>query len=111
MKLKSLVIFTNQLEEMRKFYSALGFNFQEERHGKGPKHFSCQLGPLLLEFYPSDDVSDNKVRMEFEVEDLGVTKEKFCKEFWLPKSQPFYDEDNCLRIMDPSGNKIILTQA
>ena len=46
------VIKTAQPEEVQRFFEALGLTFQEEKHGKGPTHFSCELNGQVLEIYP-----------------------------------------------------------
>lgn len=47
-----MVLRCSDLEASRAFYTALGLAFQTEQHGKGPVHYSCQLGDLILELYP-----------------------------------------------------------
>ena len=37
------------------FYEGLGLEFAEEQHGRGPRHFSTQLGQAVLELYPATD--------------------------------------------------------
>lgn len=46
------VIKTAQPEEVQRFFEALGLTFQEEKHGKGPTHFSCERNGYVLEIYP-----------------------------------------------------------
>lgn len=36
-----------------RFYAALGLRLTKEKHGSGPDHYSCQLGPVVLELYPA----------------------------------------------------------
>lgn len=110
MRLKSLVIYTQQLDEMRKFYSALGFELKEEQHGNGPKHYSCKLGGILLEFYPSTTSLGKSLRLELSVKDLQAVRDRFTAEFWLAEGRPFVNEKD-LRIIDPDGNKVILTES
>jgi hypothetical protein len=37
MRLNLLVLRTANLEDLRRFYSALGAHFERERHGNGPR--------------------------------------------------------------------------
>ncbi len=52
LKLSLMVLRSPRLEETRRFYDSLGLQFQEEKHGKGPVHYSCSLGSTVLELYP-----------------------------------------------------------
>ncbi len=76
MKLNLLVLRTSKLEDLRKFYSALGACFKSERHGNGPEHYAATLGDdLVLELYPVLDGStpDAGLRLGLSVEDVGET--------------------------------------
>lgn len=54
-RLGLLVLRTSQVEAVRAFYAALGVSFTEERHGEGPRHYTCRLGPL---FTPSNPATE-----------------------------------------------------
>lgn len=74
MKLNLLVLRTPRLEDMRRFYSALGARFHCERHGNGPKHYAATLGDdFLLELYPCGDGSmpDPGLRLGVMVDNIG----------------------------------------
>src|SRR5258707_9879345 len=76
MKLNLLVLRTSKLEDLRKFYSALGARFECERHGNGPEHYAATLGnDLVLELYPVLDgsVPDAGLRLGLSVDDIGET--------------------------------------
>ncbi|OLM09121.1 MULTISPECIES: VOC family protein [unclassified Pseudonocardia] len=66
--LSLLVIYTEQLEACREFYSGLGLRLVREQHGGGPVHYSTELEHgLVLEIYPgAPDRSTNRLR-------LGIT--------------------------------------
>jgi lactoylglutathione lyase len=49
-----LVLRTAQLEKCLTFYQAIGLKFDQEQHGKGPIHYACELGTIVLEIYPGD---------------------------------------------------------
>ncbi|HEY1067915.1 MAG TPA: hypothetical protein VGE52_17460 [Pirellulales bacterium] len=50
--LSLLVLKTRRLAELRAFYAALGIEFVEERHGRGPLHYAGRLGDVIFEVYP-----------------------------------------------------------
>jgi lactoylglutathione lyase len=51
----------------------LGFHFKKQQHGKGPFHWSSNLGGAILEIYPvsSEKNVDSATRLGFEVD--GIT--------------------------------------
>ena len=63
-----VVIYTEQLEACREFYTALGLRLVEEQHGAGPVHYSTTMpGGLVLELYPGKpDRTTGRLR-------LGIT--------------------------------------
>jgi hypothetical protein len=46
------VIKTDEPEEVRRFFEAFGLSFQNEKHGDGPAHVSCERSGQVLEIYP-----------------------------------------------------------
>lgn len=61
-----IVLRTPQLDLLKTFYQALGIDLVEEKHGKGPVHYSGKLGKTVLELYPGE-VAD-VARLGFGVE-------------------------------------------
>ncbi|MCR9143587.1 MAG: VOC family protein [bacterium] len=53
MKLSLLVVYCEDLEVSLQYYDALGLNFVQEQHGKGPVHYSTEIGDCVLELYPA----------------------------------------------------------
>jgi hypothetical protein len=51
----AVVLRCADLDATRIFYEALGLEFMEERHGRGPRHLSTRLGEAVLELYPATD--------------------------------------------------------
>jgi hypothetical protein len=41
-----------EYEFMLMFFTGLGLNFVSEKHGKGPRHHSCQHVDKVFEIYP-----------------------------------------------------------
>lgn len=59
---------------LARFYSLLGLEFAEEKHGRGPVHFACDLGGFVFEIYPrSDSQPDTSAtRVGFQVPSLSA---------------------------------------
>jgi predicted enzyme related to lactoylglutathione lyase len=75
LRLNLLVLKTRQPDRLKDFYSALGIEFVEERHGEGPGHHAGRVGDLVLELYPLPDdagPADASTRMGFLVADVGA---------------------------------------
>lgn len=73
-----LVLRTGRMGELKAFFELLGLRFQEEKHGKGPVHYSTQLNSFVFELYPlrPNESSEMSVRMGFQVDDLAGVLEK-----------------------------------
>ena len=69
--LRLLVLKTHNLPVVVSFYQSLGLTFTEERHGKGPLHYSAPLGDAIIEIYPlpEDQVVDSSTRLGFAIID------------------------------------------
>ena len=74
MQLNLLVLRARDPKALANFYGSLGLAFQEERHGSGPEHLSCETGGGLFEIYPCLDEagSTRAVRLGFTVDDLDA---------------------------------------
>lgn len=46
------VISASDPEETQRFFESLGLVFQDEKHGDGPRHVSCERKGNVLEIYP-----------------------------------------------------------
>ncbi len=70
--LKLLVLKTDAVERLRDFYARLGFEFIEEQHSNGPRHWSAPVGDGILEVYPlpEDGSVDATTRLGFGVSDV-----------------------------------------
>ena len=51
--LSLLVIRSSDIERTRAFYSNLGLEFESEKHGDGPLHYSCEMADTVFEIYPA----------------------------------------------------------
>jgi lactoylglutathione lyase len=108
-KLNLLVLRTPKLEDLRKFYSALGARFESERHGNGPEHYSATLGnDLVLELYPALDGSapDAGLRLGLSVDDIGETL-RTLGQTATPRQTQW---GLCALVRDPDGRTVELLQ-
>jgi lactoylglutathione lyase len=48
----TLVLKAKDLQKTKNFFESMGLKFVEEKHGQGPVHYACQVGPNVLEIYP-----------------------------------------------------------
>src|SRR5699024_11866840 len=59
-----MVIYSEQMEECRSFYSRLGLHFEQEKHGTGPEHYAAVLGDgAVLEIYPANGKPTGRARI------------------------------------------------
>ena len=72
LSIKLLVLKTDALKRLREFYTCLGFEFVEERHGNGPRHWSASAGDAVLEIYPlpGGGTVDVTTRVGFGINDV-----------------------------------------
>ncbi len=77
MKLTLIVLSCRDITASKWFYESLGLVFQEEKHGKGPRHFSAIASGVVLKLFPissQERLMDGPRRLGFSVHDLpGVT--------------------------------------
>ena len=74
--LSLVVLQSGDVEAATEFYRLLGLSFAPEQHGKGPRHYSANLGSLVLEIYPCQGSnSPTPVRIGFRVPSLERTVE------------------------------------
>lgn len=109
--LNLLVLYTPQLDLCLAFYQALGLTFQPEQHGKGPRHYAYQWGEMVLELYPSDSPSQDKLMLGFKVEAIHTILEKIAALGIIPKNPPKQTEQGWqVTLLDPDGRKVYLTE-
>lgn len=109
MNLKLLVIRTNQMEVLVKFYQLFGLEFEYDQHNNSPFHYATNIGEMVLEIYPlakNQLVADNNLRLGFSIDNfeelIETLKNNDCK-FTTPTQTDF----GFLTIVnDPDGRKI-----
>ena len=82
--LNLVVIRCADLDRSESFYRALGLSFTRHRHGAGPEHLSCELGPLVFEIYPGGADSPSPSRIGFRVPSVSTIPARSKAE--LPRS-------------------------
>lgn len=50
--LNLVVVRCSDIARAAAFYSRLGLQFTQHRHGKGPEHYAAELGDGVFELYP-----------------------------------------------------------
>lgn len=65
-----LVLRCADLERSRRFYEALGLDLSAEQHGKGSKHYSADIGGVVLELYPLAGKPTSGLRLGLVVSDF-----------------------------------------
>jgi predicted enzyme related to lactoylglutathione lyase len=68
-----LVLKTRQMDRLLAFYQEVGIQFNEEQHGKGPRHHAGRVGDVVIEIYPlpNDGIRDTSTRLGFSVDNLA----------------------------------------
>lgn len=54
MHLDAIILFSARAGEVVRFYRAIGLPLEDERHGDGPLHWACELGPVHLAIYAAE---------------------------------------------------------
>ncbi|MBI4175711.1 MAG: hypothetical protein HY518_00765 [Candidatus Aenigmarchaeota archaeon] len=58
-RLDYIVLHSPDIDRLRTFYETmLDIDFAEEKHGIGPKHYSCKIGDVTLELYPAKQAAN-----------------------------------------------------
>jgi lactoylglutathione lyase len=79
--LSLLILRTRQVDACLEFYRGLGLAMIEEKHGKGPVHYSSSSNGITLEIYPetqknfTESRAQRTLRLGFTVESLATTLE------------------------------------
>ncbi len=107
-RLNLLVLYSRDVERLRYFYeNFLKFSFVKEKHGNGAEHYSCQLGELVLELYPTSKENTHTTRLGFAIEGLDELIKKLDCAF-VHRSPFETDYGRCAIIQDPDDRFIHL---
>ena len=106
MKMPSLslvVLRCRDLEASRAFYELLELSFVEEKHGAGPKHYSCQLGGTVLELYPLTTEGTPGLRLGIEV---TADRHRLVSQLGARGYDVKRLSDDRVLVVDPDGHKV-----
>jgi lactoylglutathione lyase len=112
--LNLVVLRCADLDRAREFYSRLGLQFSRHQHGKGPEHWTGEVGGCVFELYPasSDSKSTLGTRIGFRIPNLDKTIAALS-DFPGALSSPAKDTEWGRRavILDPDGHKVELLES
>lgn len=109
--IRLLVLKTQNLADVCRFYQSLGLAFSEEQHGSGPVHFAARLGDAIFEIYPlaAGQVTDTTTRLGFSVADLDEAVSNAGNNGGRVVKQPFDSAWGSIAIVtDPDGRTVEL---
>lgn len=111
--LNLLVLHCKDIEATRRFYGQLGMVFTNERHGKGPEHYSCEISGIILELYPTKDgQATDDVRLGFSIPFLADVSGDLLHNSEINVLKPPYaTADRVIMLLqDPDGRKVEVSQ-
>jgi catechol 2,3-dioxygenase-like lactoylglutathione lyase family enzyme len=98
------------LERTREFYEALGLQLVPEQHGSGAKHYSSDVGGVILEFYPFAGKPTSGLQFGLVVPDVGRVIESL-RTRWTTVTIDDAGSTAAATIKDPDGHRIELQHA
>ena len=110
--LNLVVIYSHNLTKSIGFYEKLGLTFEQEQHGKGPVHYSCNLGSVVLEIYPAlNNTVTTKLRLGFSLPDIEKVMEDIKTLGQFVITEPTRSEWGKRAVIeDPDGYKLELIE-
>ena len=113
--LNLVVIRAKDPKALARFYSLLGLQFAEEKHGAGPEHLSCDLDGHVFEIYPlaNEKQGTTATRLGFRVESLPATIRAISA---ITEARVLRHPEGTKRgrravIVDPEGHRVELVEA
>lgn len=105
-ELNLIVLYSSNPRELAIWYGkVLGQTVNEEKHGKGPLHYSIQLGESVVEFYPQKH-ERLSAPMTF---GLRVNADQF-ENFQITTKYRMLNESSLI-IHDPDKNQIMVQKS
>ncbi len=109
MKIYLFVYYVEDIEKTKKFFTKLGIEFKEAKHGDAPTHYSTKLGDTVFEIYPVDKgCAPTHFRLGLDLSSLGKLSDESLK-FIKENSESIQSLGNgqfYSVVTDPVGNKI-----
>lgn len=109
-----IVIYVSDLSASTRFYTAVGLELQEEKHGTGPTHCSTTLpGGTVLELYPQGNRPASRNRLGFGIADLDAAVEavQMIAPGALLSGPELREYGTVAVVEDPDGNRVELLSA
>ena len=108
-----VVVRSSDLPKAVAFYSRLGLEFRQHRHGKGPEHFSAELPGCVFELYPAEPGGPSTLgtRLGFRVASVDAALAALSDDPTAILS-PAKDSEWGRRavVTDPDGHRVELVQ-
>jgi catechol 2,3-dioxygenase-like lactoylglutathione lyase family enzyme len=115
--LSLLVLRTERIGACLEFYQGLGLTLVEEKHGKGPFHYSSSSNGITIEIYPetqknfTDNSAERSIRLGFRVESLVATLESLeTLGATVLKPPSITQWGNLAVILDPDGREVEINE-
>lgn len=113
--LNLVVLRTPDIARAAAFYSRLGLQFSQHRHGSGPEHFAVELaGGGVFELYPlmPDGSSTLGTRIGFRVASVDAALAALSDDYPAAIVTPARDSEWGRRavVTDPDGHRVELIQ-
>lgn len=110
----ALILFTQKLDQVVQFYSAMGLQFEEEEHEDGPRHLACQFGDTHFAIYFASEEGDAPKKLQGGASQLGFVvdnvfnifnqwKDMGAKVIWEPEEAPW---GLTAQVYDPDGRPV-----
>ena len=108
--LSLIVLRAKDIEKSLVFYQALGLEFIQEQHGKGPVHYSSIVGETVIELYSVTTLHPAyNLRLGFSVESLDDTVKKL-KNIDAPMELLINEQGPFALVRDPDFRTIELLE-
>ena len=115
--LSLLVLRTTRIGDCLEFHQTLGLTLVEEKHGKGPVHYSSSSNGITIEIYPETQKNFIEIRAErtlrlgFKVESLAATLESLeSLGATVLKFPSITKWGRCAIILDPDGREVEINE-
>jgi lactoylglutathione lyase len=116
--LSLLVLRTARIDACIVFYQRLGLAMVEEKHGKGPIHYSSSSNGITVEIYPetqknfTESSAERAIRLGFMVESLAATLESLEALGVTVLNPPSITQWGHLAVvLDPDGREVEISES
>lgn len=111
MKATLIVVRSTRAEKLKEQYEALGMTFDYHQHGKGPFHYSAEMGGLVFEIYPTDHPEnvDKGTRLGFKIDDYEQRTDLISKKWDTVSPIKETEWGKMMILKDLDGRKVELT--